>query len=162
MSLNRLDVLPDELILDVFELALPLICDAEHGFFTRDSLLGRRKGLIDRRAISPRLRNLLPPLTEYIVMSNIQFDRLVRVFKKDVQRGKRATGLITYGRVQGEKFNILDMIQFTPNLMTLMIPNDIPCQPIVLAALSHLTQLEIVKLGGFERKSNLVDDQVFA
>lgn len=132
MPLNRHDILPDELILDVFGLALTRICDADadHGFFMRDSLVGRRKDLIDRRAISPRLCNLLSPLSEYIVTSNIRLDRLVRVSKKDVQRGKRATGLITCGRVQGDKFNILDMIQFTSNLMTLMIPSEIPCEPI--------------------------------
>jgi hypothetical protein len=82
---NHLDLLPNELLLYILNLAAP-----------RDQLnaFELQNELISQAAIYQRSRYLRPRSTEYAIGTNLSLKKLVKLLEKDLDRGKEARTLV--------------------------------------------------------------------
>jgi hypothetical protein len=82
---NHLDLLPNELLLYILNLAAP-----------RDQLnaFELQNELISQAAIYQRSRYLRPRSTEYAIGTKLHLKRLVKLLEKDLDRGKEAKTLV--------------------------------------------------------------------
>jgi hypothetical protein len=107
---NHLDLLPNELLLYILNLAAP-----------RDQLnaFELQNELISQAAIYQRSRYLRPRSTEYAIGTKLHLKRLVKLLEKDLDRGKEARTLVVDFSQDGNegRGRLLErLLGLTPNL----------------------------------------------
>ncbi len=107
---NHLDLLPNELLLYILNLAAP-----------RDQLnaFELQNELISQAAIYQRSRYLRPRSTEYAIGTKLHLKRLVKLLEKDLDRGKEAKTLVVDFSPDGSggRMSLLEqLLGLMPNL----------------------------------------------